>query len=155
VAVDGRDRGVLGCGRPAADLAVDSASGYVDVVYFLQAPEGPGVFFSHSMDEGAMFHAPVAVVYGDRPASASVAAHHDTVAVAYEDPNGDRPRIWLALSRTDGHVFEWRGIEVSGANVASGSPRVAVRGRRVAVAWLERSGDGSPARAKVRMGAVR
>jgi hypothetical protein len=91
--VDGRDEGTRGCERPAPDIFTVSESEYVHVVYWIEPPGQPGVYFSHSMDNGHMFHAPVAVSYGDKPSRATVAARGDTVAVAYEDPNSARPRV--------------------------------------------------------------
>ena len=60
--VENRDRGRRGCDRPHPDVFYDSASGYLHVVYFIEAATGAGVFFAHSMDKGAMFHSPVPVV---------------------------------------------------------------------------------------------
>ena len=60
-----------------------------------------------------MFHAPVGIVYGEGLAETSVAGHGDTVAVAYQDPNGPEPHIVLALSVTAGRAFPDR-LEVSG-----------------------------------------
>src|SRR5262249_50325339 len=48
--VDTLDRSVVGCQRAPASVAIDSATGYVLVAYGLVAPEGTGIFFSHSMD---------------------------------------------------------------------------------------------------------
>ncbi|MEO8335222.1 MAG: sialidase family protein, partial [bacterium] len=106
--VDTMDRGVSGCRRAAPSIAADSTSGYVHITYGMVAPEGPGLFFSHSMDGGASFHAPVPILYGERLGVTSVAAAGDHVAVAFEDPNSGIPRIGLALSRTMGHIFEDR-----------------------------------------------
>lgn len=135
VAVDTADTGVIGCRRSPPSIAADSASGYVHVTYALRGREGPGLFFSHSMDGGAMFHEAVPIVYGDRLGRTSVAADGDHVAVAFEDPNSATPRIGLALSRTMGHIFEHRLIPVSTDDGAATHPLVAVHGRRIAVAW--------------------
>ena len=140
VPVDTLDRPGLGCRRPPPAIAADARTGYVDVVYWLNAPEGPGIFFSHSMDRGALYHSPIAIVYGERPSAASVAVTGDTVAVAYEDPNAKRPMVGLALSRTSGHIFEARGITVSGGTAAARAPRVALGGRTVTVSWTDASG---------------
>lgn len=135
--VDTLDRGATGCARPAPAVAADSANGYVHVVYYMQAPEGPGLFYAHLMDARASFEPPVSVVYGERPAAASVASRGDTVAVAYESPNGRLPRIELALSYAAGHRFDHRNVVASGSGAAAAQPSVAVGGGRVAVAWLE------------------
>jgi hypothetical protein len=139
IPVDTMDRATLGCARPAPAVAGDSSSGYVHVAYFLVAPEGAGVFFAHAPEGEAMFHAPVVIVFGERPAAVSVAARGDTVAVAYEDPNGAARGIGLALSVTQGHVFERRLPLVSSPSVPATSPRVALGARTVAVAWVERT----------------
>ncbi|MEP6731145.1 MAG: hypothetical protein ABJE10_10930 [bacterium] len=135
--VDTTDRGVSGCRRAAPALAADSASGYVHVTYAMVAPEGPGIFFSHSMDGGKSFHAPVPILYGERLGLTSVAADADRVAVAFEDPNSGTPRIGLALSRTMGHIFEDRILPVSDDNGAATHPFVAVHGRRLTVVWQQ------------------
>jgi hypothetical protein len=155
VAVDTTDTGVLGCRRATPSIAADSASGYVHVTYALRGHEGPGLFFSHSMDSGAMFHEPVPIVYGDRLGRTSVAADGDHVVVAFEDPNSATPRIGLALSRTMGHIFEDRVLPVSTDNGAASHPLVAVRGRRIAVAW-ERLGtnDVAPAVFAIKTGTL-
>lgn len=134
VPVDTLDRGSNGCARPAPAVASDSATGYVHVAYPLWAPEGAGVFFSHTMPGHFMFHAPVVVAYGDHPGETSVAAAGDVVAVAYEEPNARVPRIALALSRTQGHAFEHPVVDL-GAIGDARRPRVAMRGRTLAVAW--------------------
>jgi len=133
-----------GCARPAPAIAADSSTNYVDIAYFLVAKEGPGVFFTHSMDArklgsgDGIFHAPVPVVYGgDQPAHVSVAARGDDLVVAYEDPNGDLSQVGLALSRTMGHIFEQRLI-VSLPGLPAHSPTVALHGDSVLVQWLER-----------------
>lgn len=155
-AVDTLDRGVRGCARPSPALAADLVNGYVHVAYFLDAPEGPGLFYSHLMDPRARFEPPSVLVYGERPVAASVASAGDTVAVAYEDPNRPRPQIELALSRTAGHLFEERHIDVSGDDVAARAPRVAVGAGRVAVMWIEGAGDAEqrPGAVVVRVGRV-
>ena len=137
--VDSTDAGRTGCSRVPAAIAADSASGYVHVTYALQAFEGPGLFFSHSMDEGVTFHAPVPILYGERLGRTSVAADGDLVVVGFEDPNSSTPRIGLALSRTMGHIFEHRILPVSDDHDKATRPLAAVRGRRVALAW--RTGD--------------
>jgi hypothetical protein len=134
--VDTADRGVNGCRRPAPSVVADPATGYVHVAYALAAPGAPGVFFSHSMPGQFMFHAPVAIVYGERPGRASIAASDSIVAVAYEDPNSADPRVALALSRTLGHTFEHRVAASTGVGSAT-EPRVALAGATVAVAWRQ------------------
>ena len=138
VPVDTADRGYRGCSRPPPAVTADSTTGYVHVVYYVEGTDGPGLFFSHSMEGGALYHEPVPVVYGKGPVTGAVAADGNTVVVAYEDPNAQRPRVGLQISRTMGHLFEERIPVVSSGNSASSEPRVAVRGRTVAVAWVER-----------------
>jgi hypothetical protein len=142
-AVDTLDRGVSGCARAPASVAADSASGYVHVAYGLDAPEGPGLFFAHSMDAGRTFHSPVPIFYGERLGRTSVAADGDLVAVAFEDPNSRSPRVGLALSRTMGHIFEHRLLPVSDENGAASHPTTAVQGKRIAIAWEQRAAAGT------------
>ena len=150
--VDTLDRSGDGCRRAAPGIA---ASGdYVHVVYGLRAPEGAGVFFSHSMDRGALFHAPVIITYADQPGAAAVAAHGDTVVVAYQDPNQTPSQIGLAVSRTMGHTFEERTAVTSGA-LAATDPEVALVGTAVAVGWRERPAGDSAAVRMVRVGRLR
>ena len=106
VEVESRDRGRRGCSRPAPGIYHDSVSDYVHLVYFIEASDGGGVFFSHSMDNGAMFHSAVPVVYGSTPSVASVAGHGDSVVVVFEDPNSTTRRIGIVLSHVTGHIFD-------------------------------------------------
>lgn len=143
VPVDSTDRSRRGCDRPAPAIFADSARGYLDLAYFLEASEGAGIFYTHSIDARRMgqgdgvFHSPVAIVYGDNPSRVSVAAEGDHVAVAYEDPNAARPLIGVALSNTMGHVFETRS-DVSSTDLPAVDPHVALSGDRVTVQWSER-----------------
>ena len=140
---DTLDRSRRGCTRPAPAITADSTTNYVDIAYFMEASEGPGVFFTHSMDArhigsgDGIFHSPVPVVYGDQPSDVSVAARGDDLVVAYEDPNGDRSMVGLALSRTMGHIFEQR-LVVSMPDLPARDPLVALRGDSVMVQWWER-----------------
>ena len=142
-AADTADVARRGCARPAPAIAADSSTNYVDIAYFLVAKEGPGIFFTHSMDARTLgtgdgiFHAPVPVVYGDEAAHVSVAARGDDLVVAYEDPNGDLSQVGLALSRTMGHIFEQR-LVVSLPGLPARSPMVALHGDSVMVQWWER-----------------
>ena len=154
--VDTTDVGVAGCRRAPPALAADSASGYVHVAFALTGREGPGLFFAHSMDGGATFHAPVPIFYGDRLGRASVAADGDHVVVAFEDPNSRTPRVGLALSRTMGHIFEERILPVSDDNGAATRPLAALRGRRLSVAWERRPpSDSTAALVAIRSGTLR
>ncbi len=144
---DARDRGVRGCNRPAPAVAEDAASGYTHLAYFLEPATGAGIFYVHLMElpirtsagtigREAMYHAPVAVVYGGTPREASVAARGDTVVIAYEDPNGPGPTIAAIISVTAGHSF-LPSVVASGAGVTAREPLAAVLGGTVAVAWRE------------------
>jgi hypothetical protein len=134
VTVDTTDRATVGCDRPAPAVVADAASGYVHVAYFLYGPNG-GLFFSHSMERGEMFHEPVAIAYGDRPSAAALAAEDSMVIVAFEDPNGQRPQILLAISRTWGHIFLRERPVVSGTSPTVERPLVALNHGAVAVGW--------------------
>jgi hypothetical protein len=143
IAVESRDRGRRGCNRPAPGIFYDSVSGYLDLVYFIEGSEGAGVFFAHSMDKGGMFHAPVAVVYGNVPSDASVAGIGDSVVVVFEDPNATTPRIGIALSRTAAHIFEQRG-QVTPDDVPAMAPWVVLDHGKITVWWKTPDRSGSP-----------
>ena len=140
---DSLDRSRRGCTRPPPAIDADSSTNYVDIAYYLEPQEGPGVFFTHSMDArklgtgDGIFHSPVPVMYGDKPAAVSVAAAGDRLVVAYEDPNGEQPTVRLALSRTMGHIFEQR-VRMSPSVLPARDPLVAMRGDSVLVQWSER-----------------
>lgn len=154
---DGRDHSSLGCARPSPAITADSASGYVHLAYFLVAPQGTGVWFTHSMDRGAAWHAPVGVLFGDDAARTSVAAEGDTVVVAFEYPNAAEGRVGLAISSTTGHIFESQ-VAVSTTTEQATEPHVAVHGPRIAVGWVSRpagaSGEGGPAATVVDVGTL-
>jgi hypothetical protein len=147
--VESRDRGRRGCDRPAPGVYYDSVSGYLHLAYFIEGKDGAGVFFVHSMDKGGMFHAPVAVVYGNTPSAASVAGRGDSVVVVFEDPNATTPKIGIALSRSAGHIFEQRG-PVTPDDVLAAAPWVAFDKGRITVWW--KSPDTSSARSGDRVG---
>jgi hypothetical protein len=135
VPVDTTDRWLVACSRPSPAIAADSASGYVHVTYFLHGLNGPGVFFSHSMERGELFHAPVPIVYGARPAATAVAAADSFVVVAFEDPNSKRSQVSLAMSRTWGHIFARERPEASSLESPAERPLIALRDSVVAVGW--------------------
>jgi hypothetical protein len=151
IAVDSADASDAGCGRPAPSIAVVGDDVYV--AYSMKATDGIGVFFAHSMDGGKMFHSPVAIVYGDRLVSVAVASDGQRVAVAYEEPNGAARSVSLALSRTQGHIFETRvPASANDANIVL--PQVAIAGATIAVGWTMRpaSGNGHAWRSVTRIG---
>jgi hypothetical protein len=135
VLVDARDSAGRGCSRPKPGISYDPSTRYVYLVYFLDAPDGPGVFFAHSMNDGQMFHSPVPVVYGRNPANASVAGHGDSVVVVFEDPNATTPTLGLVLSHTTGHIFDQRG-EVTPEEVRAVQPWVTLSNNRIGVWWM-------------------
>ena len=139
--VDTADHTPVGCKRPAPAITADSTSGYVHVAYSMRDAEGVGVFFSHSMERGTMYHSPVTIVYGDRLADVAIAAHGDTVAIAYVDPSSAHPQLGLALSHTMGHIFEQRSSVPATKDVSS--PAIALGPGRVAVAWVHRTPSGA------------
>jgi len=153
--VDSLDVGATGCRRPAPSIVVDGEN--IHVTYAMAAREGPGIFASHSMDRGMTFHSPVPIVYGERPGLAAVAAHGNTVAVAYEDPNSNPRRIAVALSRTLGHLFEDREL-VSPPTGAAGNPGVAVGDGVLVITWrpsTDSDGDSAVAPRVMRRGRIR
>lgn len=153
VTADDTDVGRAGCARPTPYLAADSLNGYVHLAYYLDAREGAGLFFTHTMERGALFHQAVPIVYGDRPSSAAVASRGDTVVVVYEDPNSRLPRLGLALSRVQGHIFEHR-LSASDETGEARSPRVALRGSRLVIAWTASQRGGGTPRLAIRAGTI-
>jgi hypothetical protein len=151
VVIDTTDRSRRGCDRPPPGFTVDNAR-HIYVAYFLEPPSGSGIFFSHQMDSTG-FHDPVSIAYGKRPSAASVAANGDDIAVAYEEPNSERGQIFVALSRTMGHIFEER-VPVSSPSEIAGNPSVSIRGTKLVVSWLEtiQTGPAGRVRAAERIG---
>jgi hypothetical protein len=135
VPVDTTDRGVSGCDRPLPAIAADATSGYVHVTYFINSAGGPGIFFAHSMERGELFHSPVPIMYGDRPSATAVAAADSVVVVAFEDPNGTRSQISLAMSHTWGHIFSRERPEASSGAPIAEQPLIALRHPLIAVGW--------------------
>ncbi|MEA2764979.1 MAG: hypothetical protein QOK07_1383 [Gemmatimonadaceae bacterium] len=149
VLVEPRDRGRRGCDRPEPGIFYDAASGYLHLVYFIEAKDGAGVFFAHSMDKGGMFHSPVPVVYGNAPAAASVAANGDSVVVVFEDPNSMTPRVGVVLSHSAGHIFEARG-DVTPDDVPAVRPWITLDHRKITVWW--KPGENSAGKSGDRVG---
>ena len=145
---DGRDAGTDGCARPAPAIAADAEGAYAHFAYWMAPTDGAGVFYTHWMEHDGLFHAPVAVVYGDRVVAADVAASGERVLIAYEDPNAEGG-LGYALSRTAGHVFEHHARLVPAHSRAS-RPLAALAGNRAAIAWHEAGADGTHARRLVR-----
>ncbi len=147
VTVDSVDTALLGCARPAPSIAVDSANGYVHLAYYMVAPEGPGLFYSHLMDARLKrFEPPMAIVYGEKPVRVNVASRGDTVALAYEDPNSEVGRIAMSMSLTSGHLFEQtaRLIPVSTSSQQASAPEIVrLSGAQLWVGWREASQSGS------------
>ncbi|HEV7837751.1 MAG TPA: sialidase family protein [Gemmatimonadaceae bacterium] len=132
--LESRDNGRRGCDRPEPGIFYDAKSGYIFLVYFIEAADGAGVFFAHSMDKGRMFHSPVPVVYGNAPSHASVAANGDSVVAVFEDPNSTTSRIGIVLSGTTGHIFEQRG-QVTPDDVQAIKPWVKLDHSKITVWW--------------------
>src|SRR5688500_8631613 len=151
----GRDRGRRGCARPAPALAADSANAYVHAAYFIEPADGAGVWYTHSMERGALWHQTIGVLYGEEPAAASIASAGDTVLVAYEHPGAGGSRLGVAISRQAGHTFDER-LRAVRANGTVSQPRIALRSGRIALAWRELGpapgADAPEARTRIRMG---
>lgn len=141
VRVDTVDAGRSGCRRAAP--AIDAWAGHVHVAYSMAAREGAGIFASHSMDRGVLFHTPVAVMYGERIGETSIAARGNLVAIAFEDPNSAQDDIALAFSNTMAHLFQHRET-VSPPGGGARAPRIAVGDGRLAIAWMRASGGTPP-----------
>ncbi len=145
--VDSQDVSTRGCDRPPPSVA--TVGDDLQIAYSMRAPEGTGVFYAHFM--GSMLHEAVAVIYGDRLVATAIAADGDRVAVAYEDPNGSRSRVDVALSSTQGHIFEVRTTASRDVDVAT-APGVSLAGHEVAVAWSTRRASDSASTRIVRTG---
>ena len=150
--IDTVDAGRVGCARPAPAIAAEGSN--VHVVYAMNAVEGPGFFLTHSMDDGVLFHSPTAVVYGNNPRLADIAAAGNFVIVAYEDPNTRPTRISIAVSEGMGHLFEYRQVVSPASGDVLAEPRVWTDGRRVTVSWKRTARDSSTTRVE-RTGLVR
>ena len=156
VIADGRDRGRRGCSRPRPAIHADTMSAYVHAAYFIEPEEGAGVWYTHSMEQGSIWHQTIGILYGEEPVAASIASARDTVLVAYEHPGSGGTRIGVAISRQAGHTFGERLRVVRGSGAVR-QPRIALGGGRVALAWMERpvATDTASGRARVRIGRLR
>jgi hypothetical protein len=150
LAVDTTDVSSNGCRRPSPSLTTVGDDLYV--AYSMIAPEGKGVFFAHTM--GAMLHSPVPVIYGERLVATAIAADSVRVAVAYEEPNGTRRQVDVALSATEGHIFELHTTASRGIDNAT-APDVAFAGPMLAVTWTTRPFEGGTPSRVVRVGRIR
>jgi hypothetical protein len=133
VPVDTTDISSTGCNRPLPSLAVVGDDEYL--AYSMKAPEGTGVFFAHTM--ASMLHSPVPVIYGERLVATAIAADSQRVAVAYEEPNGRREQVDVALSFSQGHLFE-QHVSASRSIDVAVRPMVAFTGDQLAVSWITR-----------------
>jgi len=140
LAVDTTDVGTAGCNRPPP--SVTAVGDDVFVAYSLHAPEGRGVFFAHTM--GGMVHEPVPVVYGERVVPTAIAAQDQRVVVAYEEPNGSRRRIDVAISENQGHSFGWHVAASRDVDIGR-KPDIALAGDELAVSWMATNGGGTGA----------
>jgi hypothetical protein len=151
IVVDTADVSSAGCRRPPPAIA--AVGDDLHIAYSMRASEGTGVFFAHFLS--SMVHAPVAVIYGDRLVPTAIAADGNRVAVAYEDPNGTPRRVGVALSSSQGHIFEQHTTASRDVDAAT-NPLVAIAGRRIAVSWSTRqANDSATARRIVRRGQMR
>jgi hypothetical protein len=150
LAVDTTDVSSAGCDRPPPSLT--TVGDDVFVAYSLHAPEGRGVFFAHTM--GGMVHEPVPVVYGERVVATAIAADGDRVVVAYEEPNGTRRRIDVAISETQGHSFDWH-VPASRDVDFGRTPDIALAGPELAVSWMAVGRADSSVSRVVRLGRLR
>ncbi len=150
LSVDTTDVSAAGCDRPPP--SVTTVGDDVFVAYSLSAPEGRGVFFAHTM--GGMVHEPVPVVYGERVVATAIAAHDERVVVAYEEPNGTRHRIDVAISETQGHNFDWH-VPASRSVDAARAPDVALAGSELAVSWMPVGRSDSGTGRVVRVGRIK
>jgi len=150
VAVDTADVSSAGCDRPPPSIAAEGDD--LHIAYSMIASEGTGVFFAHYL--ATMVHSPVAVIYGDRLVPTAIAVDGDRIAVAYEDPNGKRRQVAVALSTSQGHIFESHIVASRDVDVAT-DPAVALAGHRIAVSWLAQPASDSGTTRIIRHGQIR
>ena len=150
VAVDTADVSSAGCDRPPPSIAAEGDD--LHIAYSMVASEGTGVFFAHYL--ATMVHSPVAVIYGDRLVPTAIAVDGDRIAVAYEDPNGKRRQVAVALSTSQGHIFESHIVASRDVDVAT-DPAVALAGHRIAVSWLAQPSADSGSTRIIRHGQIR
>jgi hypothetical protein len=149
VPVDTGDVSDAGCDRPAPAIAASGSD--LHIAYSMVASEGTGVFFAHQLQ--SMVHSPVAVIYGDRLVPTAIAVDGDRVAVAYEDPNGKRRQVAVALSTSQGHIFESHIIASRDVDVAT-DPAVALADHRLAVSWSAPQPSDSSTTRTIRQGRI-
>jgi hypothetical protein len=149
IAVDTTDVSSSGCRRPPPSLVTVGDDVYV--AYSMAAPEGTGVFFAHTMS--GMLHSPVPVIYGERLVATAIAADAKRVVVAYEEPNGKRQQVDLSISASQGHLFETHVTASRSVDNAT-APAVALQDSLLAISWLTRSSDDTPASRVVRVGRI-
>jgi hypothetical protein len=138
VVADSADASRRGCNRPPPSILADIVSGYVHLSYFIEPASGAGVFSVHTMDRGETFHSPVPIVFNDQPSRTSIAAEGDRVAVAYDQPVGERSQVFVALSKTAGHLFN-TSLPVSAENANASDPRAILHGTKLELSWTEHS----------------
>ena len=147
--VDTSDVSSTGCRRPPPSIVTVGDDVYV--AYSMAAPEGTGVFFAHTMS--GMVHSPVPVIYGERLVATAIAADARHVVVAYEEPNGTRRQVDIAISQSQGHLFETHTTASRSVDNAT-LPAVALADSTLAISWLTRAAaDSAPTRV-VRMGPI-
>lgn len=146
-AVDTSDVSSNGCLRPLPALATVGDDVYV--AYSMVASEGTGVFFAHTMS--GMVHSPVPVIYGDRLVATALVADAKRVIVAYEEPNGSRERINLAISASQGHLFETHTAASRTVDNAT-APVLALSDSMLAISWLTRGATDTSDSRIVRVG---
>lgn len=156
VVAEDRDRGTRACDRPPPAISADTGNNYVHLAYYIEPREGAGVWYTHSMERGMIWHQTIGILYGEDPVHTSVASAADTVLVAYEHPGSGNRRIGLAISREAGHTFDER-LRVVHATGTVHDPRVAISDGVVALAWSEdgEASDSSVSGTRVRMGRFR
>jgi hypothetical protein len=145
--VDTSDVSSAGCRRPPPSLVTVGDDVYV--AYSMAAPEGTGVFFAHTMS--GMLHSPVPVIYGERLVPTAIAADARHVIVAYEQPNGTRKQVDVAISESQGHLFETHATASRSVDNAT-LPVIALADSTVAVSWVTRVAADSAASRVVRVG---
>jgi hypothetical protein len=141
------------CSRPPPALGVDLGTGAAYVAWHGMTNLGPGMLVMQAPTQGKAGSVAVRLDQGASVRMASVAASHDTVAIAFESETTAGSEIRLALSVTRGHIPDIRGA-VSPSGVRAFAPLVALRDGRVAVAWNEGRRANAPPGAAARVGTI-
>jgi hypothetical protein len=131
-----------GCPHAGPSMRVDDR-GRLHVAWWTGKDRAAGVWYARSDDGARTFHEPRAIDVADfsRPSHVQLAlGDAGRVVVAWDDATGRTPRVLLRVSDDGGDSFG-AAIPVSAEGRAATFPVLAAHGRRLTVAWSERSAE--------------